>query len=78
MLRVLSIDDITAGDTVRAASLFGGDVVGVVTGTDPFDRGGVVDLIADGGDECWRRLDQIRTLVGADGVVKYAAGPGWR
>lgn len=78
MLTNLTIDDIEIGDTVRAKSIMGGPVVGVVTGTDPEDRGGVVDLTLDGGAEVWRRLDQIEMLVGADGVTKYATGPGWR
>ena len=78
MPRTLTIDDIATGDTVRARSTLGADVVGVVTAVDAADRGGVIDLRTDGGADCWRRLDQIRMVIGADGVTKYAVGAGWR
>lgn len=77
LLATLTITDIAVGDLIRAKSLIGRPVVGVVTAVDPAERDGVVDLLADDGTECWRHLRQIEMVVGADGVTKYATGPGW-
>jgi hypothetical protein len=66
---MIRIADIAVNDIVTVAGLMGGSFAGKVTGIDPTDRGGVLDIEVDDADSptgktaAWCKITQVQKIV---------------